>query len=99
MLWQPLVTKLIETQAINLKDGYCCGDHKRTQQGVSAKLLPVVATTRWNGTHDMLTSAKLFNGLSSSGDYKRTRQGALTILSTIYIHGSWSMLQQYLSSP
>ena len=54
----------------------------------------VVATTR-----SLLTSAKLSNGLSSSGDYKRTQQEALTILSTIYIHGSWSMLQQYLSSP
>ena len=36
----------------------------------------VVATTRRNGTHSMLTSAKLSNGLSSSGNYKRTRQGA-----------------------
>ena len=40
LLWQPLVTKLIEVQAINLKGGYCCGDHKRTQQGVSSELLP-----------------------------------------------------------
>jgi len=37
----------------------------------------VVATTRRNGTHSMLTSAKLSNGLSSSGVYKRTQQGAL----------------------
>jgi len=77
------------------------------QSGSNAKMLinrcfnvgSVVATTRRNGTHSMLTSAKLFNRLSRSGDYKRTRQGALTILSTIYIHGSWSMLQQYLSWP
>ena len=40
MLWQPLVTKLIEVQSINLKSRYCCGDHKRTQQEVSAELLP-----------------------------------------------------------
>ena len=39
MLWQPLVTKLIEVQSINLKSEYCCGDHKRTQQEVSAELL------------------------------------------------------------
>ena len=39
MLWQPLVTKLIETQSINLKGKYCCRDHKRIQQGVSAELL------------------------------------------------------------
>jgi len=32
VLWQPLVTKLIEAQAINLKGRYCCGDHKRTRQ-------------------------------------------------------------------
>ena len=51
-------------------------------------LLTVVATTRWNGTHSLLTSAKLSNGLFYSGDYKRTRQRALNILSTIYIHGS-----------
>jgi len=25
---------------MNLKDRYCCGDHKRTQQGVFAELLP-----------------------------------------------------------
>ena len=77
------------------------------QSGSNAKMLinrcfnvrSVVATTHQNGTCSMLTSAKLSNGLSHSGDYKRTRQGALTILSTIYIHGSWSMLQQYLSWP
>ena len=40
MLWQPLVIKLIEAQVINLKSEYCCRDYKRTQQGVSAKLLP-----------------------------------------------------------
>ena len=39
LLWQPLVTKLIEAQTINLKGRYHCGDHKRTQQGVSAALL------------------------------------------------------------
>ena len=58
----------------------------------------IVATTHQNGTRSLLTSAKLSNGLSHNGDYKRTQQGALTILSTIYIHGSWSVLQQYLSS-
>jgi len=32
----------------------------------------VVATTCQNGTRSLLTSAKLSNGLSSSGDYKKT---------------------------
>ena len=40
VLWHPLVTKLIEAQAINLKGEYYYGDHKRTQQEASAKLLP-----------------------------------------------------------
>jgi len=40
----------------------------------------VVATTRRNSTCDMQTSAKLSNGLSSSGVYKRTQQGALAVL-------------------
>ena len=40
VLWQPLVTKLIEVQAINLKGRYCCEDYKRTQQRVSDELLP-----------------------------------------------------------
>ena len=45
----------------------------------------VVATTRQNGTCSMLTSAKLSSRLSSSGDYKRTRQEALAIL-ILYIY-------------
>ena len=32
--------KPIETQSINLKDRYCCRDHKRTQQEISTELLP-----------------------------------------------------------
>ena len=59
----------------------------------------VVATTRHNGTCSLLTSAKLLVGYLVVEIYKRTQQGALTILSTIYIHGFWSMLQQYLSGP
>jgi len=43
-------------------------------------LLGVVAITHWNSTRSLLTSAKLSNGLSRSGDYKRTRQGALATL-------------------
>ena len=39
MLWQLLVTKLIETQVINLKNKYYYRDHKRTQQEVSTELL------------------------------------------------------------
>jgi len=39
LLWQSLVTRPIETQSINFKDGYHCGDYKRTWQGVPAELL------------------------------------------------------------
>jgi len=39
VLWQPLVTKTNKAQTINLSVGYHCGDHKRTQQGVSAEFL------------------------------------------------------------
>ena len=45
----------------------------------------VVATTRRNGTRSMLTSAKLSNWLSSSGDYKRTRQGASFLIKVLFI--------------
>ena len=40
VLWQPLVTKLIVLQVINLLVKYHCGDHKRTQQEVPVVLLP-----------------------------------------------------------
>ena len=40
----------------------------------------VVATTRRNGTHSTLTSAKLTEGYLVVGIYKRTRQGALAAL-------------------
>ena len=66
----------------------------------------VVATTRRNGTHSLLTSAKLLVGYLVVGIYKRTRQGALaalllylykykvvcatTILTCPYVHASSS---------
>ena len=40
----------------------------------------VVATTRWNGTCDMLTSAKLSVGYLVVEIYKRTQQGTLATL-------------------
>ena len=40
VLWQPLVTKTNKAQTINFSVEYHCGDHKRTQQGVSAEFLP-----------------------------------------------------------
>ena len=70
----------------------------KTKQGIihgskdlALKLHSVVATTRRNGTRDMLTSAKLSNGLSSSGVYKRTRQGALAAF--IYYIYTWLLVR------
>jgi len=40
----------------------------------------VVATTHWNGTCSLLTSAKLSIGYLVVGIYKRTQQGALAVL-------------------
>ena len=40
----------------------------------------VIVTTCQNGTHSMLTSAKLLVSYLVVGIYKRTRQGALTVL-------------------
>ena len=51
----------------------------------------VVATTCRNSTCSMLTSAKLSNGLSHSGDYKRTRQGALAAF--IYYIYTWLLVR------
>jgi len=39
VLWQPLVTRSIVTQTINLLVEYLCRDHKRIWQGVSAVFL------------------------------------------------------------
>ena len=51
----------------------------------------VVATTRWNGTHSMLTSAKLTEGYLVVGIYKRTRQGALAAF--IYYIYTWLLVR------
>jgi len=55
------------------------------------KALYVVATTHHNGTRSLLTSAKLTNGLSRSGDYKRTQQEALTAF--IYYIYTWLLVR------
>jgi len=54
----------------------------------------VVATTRRNGTHDMLTSAKLSVGYLVVGITRELDKEPLLYWSSIYITGSWSVLQQ-----
>ena len=59
----------------------------------------VVATTHRNGTRDMLTSAKLSVGYLVVGITRELDKKPLLHSSSIYIHDSWSVLQQYLSGP
>ena len=60
----------------------------------------VVATTRRNGTRDMLTSAKLSIGYLVVGITRELDKEPLLHCSSIYINTMWSMLQQcvYLMS-
>ena len=59
-------------------------------------LLYVVATTHWNGTCDMLTSAKLSVGYLVVGITRELDKEPSLHCSSIYINIIWSMLQQYL---
>ena len=60
--------------------------------------MSVVATTYWNGTCDMLTSAKLSVGYPVVGITKELDKKPLLHCSSIYINTMWSVLQQYLSA-
>jgi len=55
----------------------------------------VVATTRWNGTHSLLTSAKLSVGYLVVGITRELDKKPSLHCSSIYINYIWSMLQQY----
>jgi len=56
----------------------------------------VVATTHWNSTHDMLTSAKLSVGYLVVGITRELNKEPSLHCSSIYTTTSWSMLQQYI---
>ena len=60
----------------------------------------IVATTRWNGTCDMLTSAKLSVGYLVVGITRELDKELSLHCYPIYISYKWSMLQQcvYLMS-
>ena len=58
--------------------------------------LAVVATTRQNGTCDMLTSAKLLVDYLVVGITRELNKEPLLHCSSIYINTMWSMLQQCL---
>jgi len=55
----------------------------------------VVAATRWNGTRDMLTSAKLSVGYLVVGITRELDKEPSLYCFSIYTNTSWSMLQQY----
>ena len=66
----------------------------------STDVYSVVATTRWNGTCDMLTSAKLSVGYLVVGITRELNKEPSLHCSSIYINTMWSVLQQcvYLMS-
>ena len=55
----------------------------------------VVATTCWNSTCSMLTSAKLSVGYLVVGIIRELNKELLLHCSSIYTNTSWSVLQQY----
>ena len=73
---------------------------EKKQKLVVQLAIIVVATTRWNGTHSMLTSAKLLVGYLVVGITRELDKEPLLYCSSIYITYRWSMLQQcvYLMS-
>jgi len=73
-----------------------CYDYASFYPNVHA--LSVVATTRQNGTCDMLTSAKLSVGYLVVGILRELDKEPSLHCSSIYINTMWSMLQQYLSA-
>ena len=61
----------------------------------SIVLFNVVATTRRNSTHSLLTSAKLSVGYLVVGITRELNKEPSLHCSFIYINYMWSMLQQY----
>ena len=58
--------------------------------------MTVIATTCWNGTCDMLTSAKLLVGYLVVGITRELDKEPSLHCFSIYINTIWFMLQQYL---
>jgi len=64
-------------------------------RSITNKLLTVVATTHRNGTHSLLTSAKLSDGYLVVGITRELDKEPSLYCSSIYINTLWSILQQY----
>ena len=58
----------------------------------SALMESVVATTHWNGTYSLLTSAKLLVGYLVVGIIRELNKEPSLHCSSIYINYMWSML-------
>ena len=58
-------------------------------------MVVVIATTCWNGTCDMLTSAKLTEGYLVVGITRELNKEPSLYCFSIYTITLWSMLQQY----
>jgi len=67
--------------------------------GQYPKSIHVVATTHRNGTHSLLTSAKLLVGYLVVGITRELNKEPSLHCSSIYINTKWSVLQQYYSCP
>jgi len=78
-------TKMGKADGLSRRMDWKVGVEKDNDNQVFIKDCCVVATTHRNGTHSMLTSAKLTEGYLVVGIYKRTRQGALAVL-LLYIY-------------
>jgi len=69
---------------------------KKIHFSIQKHVCYVVATTHWNGTCSMLTSAKLTEGYLVVGITKELNKEPSLHCFSIYINTMWSMLQQYL---
>ena len=78
----------------SLASAYLC--HPPQTLSLDIPMGIVVATTRWNSTRSLLTSAKLIEGYLVVEITRELNKEPLLHCSSIYINTMWSMLQQYL---
>ena len=91
---------IVRSNLISLTIATMCYDLKPLELGKRITLVFVVATTRQNGTHSMLTSAKLSVDYLVVGITRELNKEPSLHCSSIYINTMWSVLQQcvYLMS-
>ena len=72
------------------------GNTGSSTQSIIVGMESVVATTRWNGTRSLLTSAKLSIGYLVVGITRELNKEPSLHCYPIYISYKWSVLQQYV---